>query len=87
MSLLKENPHAFPTVDYVRPEGAGASVMEVKGGMTLRDYFAAKALTGMLSEGYVPTKIKTWNFDGENHHIYAEHAYKMADAMLKEREK
>lgn len=46
-------------------------------GMTMRDYFAAKAMQGELSksDGYeLPKSI-------------AKHAYEVADAMLKEREK
>ncbi len=57
------NPHAFPveTKDYVQL------------GMTLRDYFAAKAMQGILFEGLEPEET-------------AKHAYAMADAMLKARE-
>ncbi len=43
-------------------------------GMSLRDYFAAKAMQGILFEGLDPAET-------------AQHAYEMADAMLKEREK
>ena len=44
-------------------------------GMTLRDYFAAKAMQGLLaSEVHAPLED------------FAATAYKMADAMLKERE-
>jgi hypothetical protein len=43
-------------------------------GMTLRDYFAAKAMQGILYEGLDPAET-------------AQHAYEMADAMLKAREK
>ena len=46
-------------------------------GMTLRDYFAAKAMQTMLG----------WDNDHTNWNSYAEDAYKMADAMLKERAK
>lgn len=42
--------------------------------MTLRDHFAAKAMQGILFEGLDPTDT-------------AKHAYRMADAMLKERNK
>jgi predicted RNA polymerase sigma factor len=41
--------------------------------MTLRDYFAAKAMQGILYEGLEPVET-------------AKHAYEMADAMLKARE-
>ena len=46
-------------------------------GMTLRDYFAAKALQGMLAEnGGGPMRNNT----------LAEFSYEIADAMLKARE-
>ena len=51
-------------------------------GMTLRDYFAAKAMQGMISasgdsNGYLEYEEET----------VAANAYKLADAMLKAREK
>ena len=47
----------------------------VTGGMTLRDYFAAKAMQGMMADGI-----------HENDFAWAAaQAYKMADAMLKAR--
>ena len=49
------------------------------GGMTLRDYFAAKALNGLLAGTLTPDCI--WSQDE-----VAETAYNMADAMLKARE-
>ncbi len=45
-------------------------------GMTLRDYFAAKAMTGLLTAEIVG--------EYSNEHV-AEIAYRIADAMLKER--
>jgi hypothetical protein len=45
-------------------------------GMTLRDYFAAKAMQTMLG----------WDNDHTIWDSYAEDAYMMADAMLKARE-
>jgi hypothetical protein len=47
-------------------------------GMTLRDYFAAKAMEADLSEGGIPMRE---NFKK----VLANHAYKMADAMLEAR--
>lgn len=43
-------------------------------GMTLRDYFAAKALVGLLAIG-IPDEVEP----------YAEQAYAFADAMLRTR--
>jgi hypothetical protein len=45
-------------------------------GMTLRDYFAGKAMQGMLAN--------KWN---QNYDSWAQHAYMMADAMITERAK
>jgi hypothetical protein len=54
-------------------------VSPYKSGMTLRDYFAAKAMQGMF------------NYWDENPHLEFEHiadcSYDMADAMMKAREK
>ena len=57
--------------------------VEIKGLMTLRDYFAAKALQGMLSTDQIQMVIgKT--ITQEN---VAGACYEWADAMLKAREK
>lgn len=42
-------------------------------GMTLRDYFAAKAMQAIVDVGHSPE-------------LFANHAYKIADAMLHARE-
>ena len=47
-------------------------------GMTLRDYFAAKAMQAMMS------RPEHAHFAGSTH--YAEASYVMADAMMKARE-
>lgn len=60
---------AFPVVD-----------LEVtKEGMTLRDYFAAKAMQGLIAQS-AGTAL------GSRVEIAAEYAYAAADAMLKARE-
>jgi hypothetical protein len=69
MVVIMKNPPAFP----VGLEAFG----EDKVGMTLRDYFAAKAIQGIMASGIYPTGIM---FDT------AKEAYEMADAMLKARE-
>ena len=50
--------------------------------MTLRDYFAAKAMQGMLAHHGVLQNKK----QAENDAVGATHAYLIADAMLKARE-
>jgi hypothetical protein len=59
---------AFPV-----PDIDGSAVAE---GMTLRDYFAAKAMQSELVGG-----VHSDNFD-----VTAKRAYEMADAMLRARE-
>ena len=46
----------------------------IQSGMSLRDYFAAKAMAAVAIENYTESEIAVW-------------AYKMADAMLAERVK
>ena len=51
----------------------GSTPEEWGNGMTLRDYFAAKAMQNYICDDYTPDAI-------------AKAAYEMADAMLKARE-
>lgn len=58
-------------------------------GMTLRDYFAAKAMQGMMSNDNLLIRYKV---SGEENHISPDvmactAAYSMADAMLEARNK
>jgi hypothetical protein len=68
---MKDIP-AYP--QYVINNGGA----HVDGGMTLRDYFAAKAMQGLLSD---PDWRKYMNFEET---AYA--AYKQANAMMKARQ-
>ena len=56
----------------------------MKGGMDLRDYFAAKALNGLLS-----AELNAWRSGAETYDEYLEDltssAYLMADAMMEAR--
>lgn len=63
------NPPAFPNYLQMAPQD----------GMTLRDYFAAKALQGLLAQSG-GSAFRSDRDDG------AKYAYEMADAMLKARE-
>ena len=70
---------AFP-VPYSN-EADGPTVMPTQG-MTLRDYFAARAMHGLMG--------RNWSHhtgtDEELIAVWARSAYSVADAMLKERE-
>ena len=69
---------AFPVKGFQTRAGQGFVNIEARG-MTLRDYFAAKAMQAILSDPDVTdiAKTKLW---------ISITAYAMADAMLKERE-
>lgn len=69
---------AFPT----NVQGANHLSAEDKG-MSLRDYFAGQALSGLLS-GYMPYQQSPTGNDNQS---YIETAYVLADAMLAERAK
>ena len=55
-----------------------------KDGMTMRDYFAAKAMQGLMGRSWANTA--TGKFPENLHDIWATAAYQMADAMLKARD-
>ena len=54
-----------------------------QGGMTLRDYFAAKAMVGMLSSDNIDARNLVANSVARSH--LAQVGYAIADAMLKAR--
>ena len=67
-----ENKSAFPIVETNQTSS-------IETGMSLRDYFAAKALNGLLA---------SWGeHDVTDYDEFAHDAYMAADAMLKAREK
>lgn len=63
---------AFPTASVVTPNG---NMEWGSDGMSLRDYFAAKAMQGMLVDPNCSDFASV-----------VEHAYVVADLMLKQRE-
>lgn len=59
------------------------------GGMTLRDYFAAKAMQGLLANPGGPIQengMSGWNWCNCTVESVADFAWHIADAMLKARE-
>ena len=71
MSAFEGGP-AFPCPNH-------ASELVESTGMTLRDYFAAKAMQGLMAAGGAVNAGREVNV--------AQWSYLMADAMLKERDK
>jgi hypothetical protein len=67
---------AFPTI--------GDNWNRSSGGMTLRDYFAAKAMQGLLSGQFTVDSQTGQPLDYDQRAVSS---YKQADAMLKAREK
>ena len=74
LNSLDKNPHAF-----ARPHSDNmASPAYAQEGMTLRDYFAAKAISGLIGSDSYSKGL--WDIDAA-----AKQAYEVADAMLKRR--
>lgn len=60
-----ENPPAFPTAQFINvPAGHYWTQPTPSEGMTLRQYFDAKALNGLLSNGQLTGKI--WDYFESN---------------------
>jgi hypothetical protein len=83
---MPENPLAFPVLTKLHDRDPGGRMYDahMAGGMTLRDYFAAAALTGIYAQPWHPEMGCDW-FETEEKRATV--AYKQADAMLIERAK
>jgi hypothetical protein len=80
MSDAKTGGPAFPVQSvYIEDQATNSH------GMTLRDYFAAKAMAVILASQY-EDGIYVGDLDNDSEDVCAISAYKMADAMLSERE-
>lgn len=91
MTDKPENPPAFPIPDmqHFLHNGMPVSIGYANAkGMTLRDYFAAAALTGILANSYtIKELLKNPKPAGQFANDTAIFAYEHADAMLLERSK
>lgn len=76
MSNTNTGGPAFPSKKRVHRAGYATDEFEPVGGMTLRDYFAAKAMAADMTGG----------FHADDFDWTATRAYMMADQMLKARE-
>lgn len=81
-----ENPPAFPKAAFYHEHGGTDSPQE---GLSLRDYFAAKAMASMFAgDGAQMVANLDGRYDETNWtEIVSLNAYEIADAMLKERSK
>ena len=77
MSVPINDAPAFPCVFYSEPIGSIGPQLTIKGGMTIRDYFAAAALKGQAHRFAHPHEYRE---------LLARDCYDIADAMLKARE-
>lgn len=80
MSAADNGGPAFPVAGFMQECGAYSKFeLAPHGGMTLRDYFAAKALTAVIRKNGADFKPEEWD-------RRAREAYGFADAMLRARE-
>jgi hypothetical protein len=79
MSTVNDGGPAFPTNEHIfDPRTSGVVSFH---GMTLRDYFAAKALAGMWSNPSATESVRA-NTPDDPAGFIARTAYEQADAML-----
>lgn len=99
MSEHKDGGPAFPCAPVLHENGPDSYWSQAgQGGMSLRDYFAAAALNGLLAGGHTKACMAVWQRDEQGFHVprdtrrdcaegeSAMWAYSLADAMLKARE-
>ena len=102
--MSKEQLYAFPHKELLHYKATSTSNMHAptfaepvfteNSGMTLRDYFAAKAMQGLLSSEVCMRELdaasKELEMSGREESevqpkVISEHAYSLADAMIKAR--
>lgn len=78
---------AFPQITRLRKEGSGGHFTPQydEGGISLRDYFAAKAMQAFISRADIAQAMSDYA-DGYYDEKVAQWAYESADAMLKRRQ-
>ena len=85
MSTQQNGGPAFPGLNAeftgISSDGQERYEIQPSGGMTLRDYFAAKAMPGLMGRNWSNHK----GTDEELIGVWARSSYAVADAMLKAR--
>lgn len=89
MAKKPSNPQAFPCLETESETLQGEDYPRIieHTGMALRDYFAAKAIQGLVSHIGKPRKYQERWGAKDDFKEYSEISYQLADAMLREREK
>ena len=82
MSNRTDGGPAFPQISF---DEAGLASKAMQGGVSVRDYFAAAALQGLLS--FSSYDAIAWPDEDNQCRIDVRIAYRYADAMLAERQK
>ena len=84
----KDGGAAFPFPDRIMcKDDLGRQVIENHEGMSLRDYFAAKAMQGQLANPRSNEAVAKMDIGtNEAAALHAKYAYIMADAMIRARE-
>jgi hypothetical protein len=84
MSEIKDGGPAFPVMwTEIKSDEEGPQITACEPGMTLRDWFAGKALSGMLS--YPGDERRGSYHNNSTPDLIAVDAYGLADAMLRAR--
>ena len=89
---MKDGGPAFPTMtarEQLSNNDNFVTVHEPQGGMSLRDYFAARSIPALMMAVFqaLETREATDDTVAELEAKVAEKAYRIADAMLAERER
>lgn len=87
MSEIKDGGPAFPELKSLVHKTQAYAEAENVGGMTLRDYFAAKALVGLFAMEANPRVGETVEPFRSDKHVdaMARISYELADAMIRAR--
>jgi hypothetical protein len=79
MSKIKTGGPAYPLAVETGPDFYGRKSHKVEQGMTLRDYFAAKAMSALQQRGFQMFEKNEEDLPDKS---IAREAYALADAML-----
>jgi hypothetical protein len=89
MSTINDGGPAFPELDtgetHDNRDGGKFTSFRSVGGMSLRDYFAAKAMQGLLANPGGPIQCNSrsgWGYCNTTADLLVSDVYALADAML-----